>query len=259
MIEVQENGMESYEMHEMPTDLTKEELAQNNPEIPKTDCATTTNNSDDDKNKESEPLVPQILDKSRNQKVDIDVDETSLTGECENNDLITQKDLSEVSRTIPPGKWRQILVECFGITEEDIYKAEYACKGEGLETTILNALITWQQNRPERLAKTELYNILRKAVEKNIVKNSSWCDFLLPNAPCKVEPETVIDCKVPSLKNQLISELKSNLGNSLHWYIMITTCIIQLFYIDMTHGLLHRVWLLVEFGITTVILFTLLM
>ncbi len=201
--------------------------------------------------------------------------EPSATYCSQNKDTVTQEDLSEISRKIPYGKWRQILIECFGIHDNEIYKVEYVWKGDGLEMVIFNALLDWQRRCASSVTREHLYNILVKAEEKHIVEDSSWCKFLISSHETGNESQSsdAMDCNAilmpdeamdqdsestnevedeenPLLHgvqreneadNQVKTEISSmsdlaralDVKNPIYLHLMITACIIQLYYTDM--------------------------
>ncbi len=143
---------------------------------------------------------------------------------------VTEQVLSEVIRKMPvkDGQWKQILKECFGLTESDIYKAEYACKTEGLEVVISRLLLDWQHRQPKPATRKQMFEILTSEKGKDICKDLSWCEFLVTgvhndhNKLCnEIEHDPVRDF--------LISEL----NHPLYWHMLIMSMVMYLYYMNL--------------------------
>ncbi len=155
------------------------------------------------------------------------------------SEIVTEKDFLGIGRNIPvkDGKWKQILIGCFGIEENDIGKAEYACQGEGLEMVITKALTDWHKRQPNPKTKEELFRILARTKEKGICKNSSWYAFL---APALAQDQVETDngelnndsANVGPVKDFLIREL----NNPEYWCMMLMSSAMELFYTKLDHN-----------------------
>ncbi len=75
--------------------------------------------------------------------------------------IVTPHDLVRISRVIPASKWREILVEGFGFTENEIDRAQYNNIGEELEDLLSTLLVEWLNRQDPRPSKRDLYWILR--------------------------------------------------------------------------------------------------
>ncbi len=93
---------------------------------------------------------------------------------------VTERDLSIMSRKMPPDKWRFILRECLDISEADISRAEYSCKGEAVQAVIFKALHTWKDGQDSPLTRQDMYAKLEQARQLGICQKTDWYLFLLP-------------------------------------------------------------------------------
>lgn len=146
------------------------------------------------------------------------------------SDKVCEQDFLEVACEMPveEGKWKQILMKCFGIGGNDIYKAEYACRGEGLESVITKALVDWWHRQPSPLTKQQLHNILTSAQRKGICRDSFWCDFLVPGSAIGIEDTE--SSRQPVVISPVQGFLIRELNNPLYWHVMITSLAFHLFY-----------------------------
>ncbi len=84
--------------------------------------------------------------------------------ECDVQDerCVSQKDILRISQVIPARRWRQVLKEGFGISEDEIYKAEYKHKADGLDFVVFKLLHDWVNRQYIEIpSKRVLYRILR--------------------------------------------------------------------------------------------------
>ncbi len=94
---------------------------------------------------------------------------------------LTERDLSVLSRKMPPDKWRFILRECLDISEADISRAEYSCRGEAVQAVIFKALHTWMEGESPPLNRLDMYHKLDQARTHGICQTNNWYQFLLPD------------------------------------------------------------------------------
>ena len=146
------------------------------------------------------------------------------------SDKVCEQDFLEVACEMPveEGKWKQILMKCFGIGGNDIYKAEYACRGEGLESIITKALVDWWHRQPSPLTKQQLQNILTSAQRKGICRDSSWCDFLVPGSAIGIEDTEF--SRQPVVISPVQGFMIREFSNPLNWHMMISCLAFHLFY-----------------------------
>ncbi len=76
---------------------------------------------------------------------------------CQCSMKVTERDYSKISRKMPPRMWKHICRECLGISDADLYKAEYKNWFRSIESSIFDALITWSQAQEVRVSKKNLY------------------------------------------------------------------------------------------------------
>ncbi len=93
---------------------------------------------------------------------------------------LTERDLSVLSRKMPPDKWRFILRECLDISGADISRAEYSCRGEAVQAVIFKALHTWMEGENPPITKLDMYYKLEQARTHGICQTNNWYQFLLP-------------------------------------------------------------------------------
>ncbi len=93
---------------------------------------------------------------------------------------LTERDLSVMSRKMPPDKWKYILRECLDISEADISRAEYSCRGEAVQGVIFKVLNTWKDDQDFPVTRQDMYIKLEQARQLGICQTTDWYQFLLP-------------------------------------------------------------------------------
>ncbi len=140
------------------------------------------------------------------------------------NPLVTEKIVSRLSRQMPPKSWRQILIECFNIHDDDIRRIEYSCKE--LEMVIFRALMDWINSREKQLMRQELCQILGKAKRRDICKRTDWYDFIVPKNLNTSGQEEERHHK----KRNLVTH--TQVDNALFVHTMLIALIIHLYYVS---------------------------
>ncbi len=152
--------------------------------------------------------------------------------EC--NTRVTEQELSQISRTMPPRMWKHICRECLEISDNTIHGIEYGNAFRFWKNTIFDVLKAWslKEVNPTR---GKFYEKLLKAIDLGICESTEWFDFLIPPS-CQThfpiqergihDTESQQVVKVSKSK-QLLAQL---LKNSLRLHIMLVSLFIKLNY-----------------------------
>ncbi len=153
---------------------------------------------------------------------------------CPCNMAVTECDYSKISRGMPPRMWKHILRECFGISDADLYKAEYKNWFKSIESSIFDALVTWSQAQEIRLSKKNLYGKLAKARNMGLCETTEWFDFLIhPDCQNHLPPFTEV-ARPQYKKLSIMQECSVKLiPNPVYIHIMLTSFFIKFLYVSM--------------------------
>ncbi len=162
----------------------------------------------------------------------VEMQNICTTDDCPCSMEVSERDYSKISRGMPPRMWKHICRECLGISDADLYKAEYKNWFQSIESSICDALITWSHAQEVGVTKARLYGKFVKARKLGLCETTEWFDFLIPN-DCR--------CRVPSFgteirrpertKPGILEECRVRLlSNPLGIHILLTSFMVQLLY-----------------------------
>ncbi len=98
---------------------------------------------------------------------------------------VTRQDYEKKSRGMPPRVSRHILVQCLGMSEEDMNKAGFHINWDTIG--IDKALNAWSRAKESEVTRAELHHKLAKAVNLGLSESTDWFDFLIPEE-CQNHP-----------------------------------------------------------------------
>ncbi len=152
--------------------------------------------------------------------------------------LMTERDLSVLSRKMPPDKWKYILRECLDISEADISRAEYSCRGEAVQAVIFKALHTWREGENPPVTRLDMYYKLNQAKTLSICTTNNWYQFLLPEGFQLDLVQQTSAQPTPQIKNR-IKPRKGLflwiLSNPLQTNFLISALIMQIYFTCTTY------------------------
>ena len=162
----------------------------------------------------------------------VEMQNICTTDDCPCSMEVSERDYSKISRGMPPRMWKHICRECLGISDADLYKAEYKNWFQSIESSICDALITWSHAQGVGVTKARLYGQFVKARNMGLCESTEWFDFLIPtDCPCHV-PSFRTEIRRPDrIKLGILKECMVRLlSNSLQIHIMLISFMVKLCY-----------------------------
>ncbi len=173
--------------------------------------------------------------------------------EC--NTRVTEQELSQISRTMPPRMWKHICRECLEISDNTIHGIEYRNAFRFWKNTIFDVLKAWslKEFNPTR---GELYKKLLKARSLGICESTEWFEFLIPPScrihfPIEESYDTDRQQEIQLSKSKLL--LVRLMENPLRSHFMLVSLFIKLSNYGMSHKINHQDLLYLGQGVIWVI------
>ena len=156
---------------------------------------------------------------------------------CTNTDCscslaVTEQELSKICHKMPPRMWKHVCRVCLGISDADLFKAEYKNFFRSIELSAFDALLTWSQAQEGGVTKARLYGKFVKARNLGLCESTEWFDLLLP-IECQnhLQMSKTKIVRTPLRRLTFLQECFVRLlHNPLHLHIMLTSFLVKLLY-----------------------------